>query len=543
MVLDPCQLNGPLETTCFLSDESGQRLDPLSDNAIICEEIVQQNGRKNVSILLPTGETVDLQKVFVLKRGFIVVEISGSNGSCTTAPIPFAIEEEIILCAPEGTELQCEVTKFNCFSNVICDANQMLRELNVFIEICQSIKMTADVVIDVNASFCAPREQITRTCRSFSIPPQCPDIFNQDHVDIQKESAKPELKNEVAVPIRQLESLCVNTEKVYDWVTLQAKKKISLNRNQIIFNCTPTHILAPGGENNGAAIDNVDDYFCQTDTWVARSNLLVVREAHAGGLLPNGMVIVSHGFSPSAFTGIDTAEFYNPATDTWTAAPAANVPRGSVGGDVLNGLFYVVGGSDGNGSNVLDTVEVFNPASNTWALGTALPSPRSELAVVALNGELHAIAGFDGTNDIADHDVFDPNTNMWTSRAPLPQPLAFIAAEAFQGKIYVFGGRDPSFAPMNSTSFLYDPLNPTAPTNNVYIYDPATDSWSTGAPMPTSRWAAAACVCGSEIFVMGGFTPPNSYLTVVEAYNPVTNTWRTVASMPNARAVFPCISL
>ncbi|WP_379969923.1 Kelch repeat-containing protein [Ectobacillus sp. sgz5001026] len=290
----------------------------------------------------------------------------------------------------------------------------------------------------------------------------------------------------------------------------------------------PTHILAIGGELNGSAISNVDIFFCEQNTWQTRAPLLEPLDALAGGLMPNGKVIVSHGFTPAPFTATNRAEFFDPATNTWTFAPSANVARGSLGGDVLNGIFYAVGGNTGLApADQLATVEAFN--GTAWSMVQSLPSAKSELAVVSLNGLLHAIGGFDGTSELANHDAYDPTTNLWSPRAPLPQPRAFPSAAVFNEKIYVFGGR----------------VSGTA-TNTVFIYDPTTDTWSTGASMPTSRWGTAACVCDSEIFVMGGFNPnlSPSYLNIVEAYNPVTNTWRTnVAPMPTARALFPCVSV
>ena len=39
------------------------------------------------------------------------------------------------------------------------------------------------------------------------------------------------------------------------------------------------------------------------------------------------------------------------------------------------------------------------------------------------------------------------------------------------------------------------------------IYDPATDGWSTGVPLPTGRGGLAAAVLGDRIFVFGGEAP------------------------------------
>ncbi|RDI39098.1 Kelch repeat-containing protein [Falsibacillus pallidus] len=500
MALNPCQLIGPLSISCYLTDSTGQRLNPLDENSIRCEEVVQPSGRKETVVRIPNGTAAVLQKINLLKSGYIVVEVTGANGSCTTEPIPFNIDEEVLLCAPTGTTVDCKVTSFNCFSTIQCSGDT-LRQLSVFLTICQSIKVTGDTTIEVQAGLCNPRNEILTQCPPVRIPMSCPVVFQSTETENTNQNDEI-IKRELQV----FEDTCIRAEKVYDWVTLQAKIKLSLTAGEVFFNCTPTRILVFGGENAGAAINEVDEYFCQTDSWTTVSPMLGVREAQAAGLLRNGKVIVSHGFSPSAFTGVATAEFYDPETDTWTAAPTANVPRGSLGGDVLNGLFYTVGGTNGSGAGVLATVEVFNPATNTWSLGTPLPTPRSELAVVTLNGLLHAIAGFNGSVNLADHDAFNPATNTWITLTPLPQPLSFVAAEAFGGKIYVFGGRDPD-EPVAPDTFLNDPGDPAVAVDTVYIYDPATDTWSTGAPMPTARWGGSSVYMWIRNFRHGRIYP------------------------------------
>ena len=73
------------------------------------------------------------------------------------------------------------------------------------------------------------------------------------------------------------------------------------------------------------------------------------------------------------------------------------------------------------------------------------------------------------------------------------RPRAIISRlVAFQGKLWAIGGR---------TSFLGTQF----PT--VEIYDPATNSWSTGVPLPTGRGGLAAAVLGDRVYVFGGEAP------------------------------------
>jgi hypothetical protein len=73
----------------------------------------------------------------------------------------------------------------------------------------------------------------------------------------------------------------------------------------------------------------------------------------------------------------------------------------------------------------------------------------------------------------------------------------------------------------------------------VEAYNPATNTWSTRASMPTARsFLAAAPGPDGQLYVFGGLGfvfGRQVSLSTVEAYNPATNTWTTRASMFTAR--------
>ncbi|ANB58179.1 hypothetical protein GFC29_3662 [Anoxybacillus sp. B7M1] len=165
---------------CFLSDEDGNRIDPVVDNdALICQEIIQSNGRQPVNVTLPSGDQVTLQKVKVLVKGHVVVQILNANGHIVgeSAPIPFATAQTFILCAPEGTSLDCHISFFECDASLICTNN--FSQLDVSITLCLEVQIEADVKIEVEGRFCRPREEILEAtlCPTDNFPPQCPEVF------------------------------------------------------------------------------------------------------------------------------------------------------------------------------------------------------------------------------------------------------------------------------------------------------------------------------------------------------------------------------
>jgi hypothetical protein len=165
---------------CFLTDDDGKRIEPVVDNdAFICQEIIQPNGRQPVNVTLPSGETVTLQKVKALVKGHVVVQVVNANGHivCESKPIPFATAQTFILCAPEGTMLDCHISFFECDASLVCTDN--FSQLDVSITLCLEVQMEADVKIEVEARFCKPREEILEAtlCPTDKFPPQCPEVF------------------------------------------------------------------------------------------------------------------------------------------------------------------------------------------------------------------------------------------------------------------------------------------------------------------------------------------------------------------------------
>ena len=112
--------------------------------------------------------------------------------------------------------------------------------------------------------------------------------------------------------------------------------------------------------------------------------------------------------------------------------------------------------------------------------------------------------------------------DAWVAKTPMPTARTATAVAASGGLVYVMGG-----------GLLGTTMIPPPVTAIVEIYDPATDSWSTGNSMPTARKYAAVAELNGVIYVIGGDSLPLfPGLSIVEAYDTVTGTWTTKASLP-----------
>lgn len=121
-------------------------------------------------------------------------------------------------------------------------------------------------------------------------------------------------------------------------------------------------------------------------------------------------------------------------------------------------------------------------------------------------------------------------SGTWETKAPMPTARYGMAAGVIGGKLYVAGGCCVFNAP------------PFPRFNGLEVYDPATDTWTTKAPMPIARDNLPAVeVINGVFYIIGGHNGSN-FLSTVEAYDPARDAWTAKAAMPTARG-FPGVGV
>ena len=203
-----------------------------------------------------------------------------------------------------------------------------------------------------------------------------------------------------------------------------------------------------------------------------------------------------------------------------TAAP---VPAGvqEMHAAVLGGRIYIAGGFDTTNQATAAAFR-YDPAGNSWTRIADLPQPRHHMPLVVVGDTLYAVGGLlpGSFNGAANLWLYRADSNQWRARSPLPLGRGASAAVAALGKIVVVGGLSPTQAHVDSTA----------------IYDPATDTWDHGAPIPTLRDHLTAQAVGGIVYAIGGRVhDPDRNVNSVEAYDVSANTWSSRAAMPSRR--------
>jgi N-acetylneuraminic acid mutarotase len=218
---------------------------------------------------------------------------------------------------------------------------------------------------------------------------------------------------------------------------------------------------------------------------------------------------------------------------TWTVAQPLPQPTFESYAMTFGGLVYFFGGITGDLGDIATAspsraVFVYDPATDSWSQGPDLPAdaPKHHLSVAVLPDGIYILGGFDGI--VAQHpdEPFVPvakayalRSGTWVPLAPPPLARGAATAQAIGGKIYVTGGTT---------------TEGVRPFNQLDIYDPVADAWTSGEAMPTAREHLASCALDGKMLVVGGWNEDVS-TAVAEEYDPQANSWQTLPPMPTAR--------
>jgi N-acetylneuraminic acid mutarotase/archaellum component FlaC len=208
---------------------------------------------------------------------------------------------------------------------------------------------------------------------------------------------------------------------------------------------------------------------------------------------------------------------------------------GTVLGD--DGQIYVFGGYRYNYTAwdfTTNTVLIYNITTGETTYGASMSHGAAWPSCAKLpDGRMVVVGGYDssvvnGTDSVR---IYDPQTHSWTTNTSAPINISRAStAIAENGTVYLFG--------------------PTDSQNSTLIYDPVADSWSYGADLPggRSRYSSSAVVYNdTAIYVMGGFhfeliwVIPGVWVPIfydtdyVDIYNPVTDSWTSGPSLNRAK--------
>ena len=282
------------------------------------------------------------------------------------------------------------------------------------------------------------------------------------------------------------------------------------------------------------------------------------------------------GYSAGGFAGLPTDAFYryDTATNVWT--PLANVLTGFYDAGIAyaanTNKIYVFGGLDPN-FFVLATTQIYDIASNSWSMGAPMPDAAGRYFPSAVyyagNGKIYVMGGFDGAtfseqsqtweyDPVADtwntsrapipvamggagysivggfaylaghwnggaastdHYQYDIVADSWTAVAPVPVAIYRPAAAGVGTQEYLVGGGNPdiSASATQRERVAASMRAPATSYTSTYIYDTASNSWTTGPNTNVAHSFTGGTAIGNLLLVVGGFDGVSGDTNVVES--------------------------
>lgn len=198
--------------------------------------------------------------------------------------------------------------------------------------------------------------------------------------------------------------------------------------------------------------------------------------------------------------------------NSWVTKANMTYARSGFGAAVVDGKIYAIGGVGTNGFCVI--TDRYDPITDVWSTKASIPTPRSHFGVTVCENKIYCIGGqyiknyFFREQSTGINEVYDPATDSWKTLAPMPIPQYSIQANTVNQKIYVMGGF----------------INDANASNLNQVYDPKSNSWSTRTPMPTGEYGYGSAVIGNKIYIFS--------TNITQIYDTYYDSWHIGASAP-----------
>ncbi len=261
----------------------------------------------------------------------------------------------------------------------------------------------------------------------------------------------------------------------------------------------------------------------QVNTWATKSDMPTSRVLHAT-CAADGMIYVFGGQRLGGGAGIKSVEAYDPTSDSWR--PRTSMPTALLGmtANAVNDKCYVIGGTGAPGGAAVNRVDEYDPVTDKWRRRAGIPTARVVGASTVMDGKIYVAGGLI-TGDItsaavASLEIYDPASNTWASGADMPTARGLLAASVANKEVFFIGGGSAALGAVD--------------TSTVESYDPVTNTWTRRADMPTPRGILTAATVNGLIYAIGGGYDIGQVATV-EAYDPQSNIWSERTHMPAAR--------
>lgn len=228
---------------------------------------------------------------------------------------------------------------------------------------------------------------------------------------------------------------------------------------------------------------------------------------------------------------LNTAEKYDPFTNTWHPIASMEHARVGFGLVAVDDNIYALGGSN-DMTDPLTSVEMYNVFTNQWKPVPQMCLKRVWSCYAVVDKKIYVLAGGSIGKLYEAVECFNTRTQTWSAVSPLRERRCDARACSVGSDIYVFGG----FRRIECPSAAHG--GHSVKFCATECYSTRHDTWTqinSRGPGPglctmtdTSQISGAVCDSNDEdVYVIGGLDV-HTGMHCVRAFNLYTNTWRAV---------------
>ncbi len=230
----------------------------------------------------------------------------------------------------------------------------------------------------------------------------------------------------------------------------------------------------------GHIADELYEFDPETGRWRVAAKLGFGRVYNATSWLGGKVWVISGDVVPENGERhtVTTTQICDPKTGVVTRGPDVAIARPMPVAMHINGRIYVAGNPRDKYQEP-GKLESIGPGETSWRREPDGPTGMGPLAATALDGKFYI--------SVPDKylAVFDTKTGAWAT-IDVPHAPRSCQMAACRGEVWLMGGRG------------------VPEGREVQIYDPKTDTWRTGPPLPREIvWGAGTTVQG-QLLVVGG---------------------------------------
>lgn len=240
-----------------------------------------------------------------------------------------------------------------------------------------------------------------------------------------------------------------------------------------------------------------------------------------------------------------TAPAIDSAQATWETRAAVPEARTEVSVATDGTVIYLIGGfraEAGGQPTAPRTMYVYQVAEDRWTAAGDIPEGVNHAGFAFVGGKLYLIGGFGGNsfNPTGALRIYDPASQTWSDGAPMLTPRGALAVAVLDGKIHAIGG---NAAQPGLPAHEHGTPQEDLSVATHEVYDPATNTWTRLTPMPTPRNHLGAATLTGRIHAIGGRVGGEMELTTHEIFDPVTGAWITGPALPTGRSGIAVVAL